>query len=96
MVAGGAELDDNGDKADLDKVDPGAKMKAKLQAGARDVDRGSRPFAQSWHNYLMLLAVASILAGYYVIHRNKDLNGKPHWKTTHGQLGVFLVVFLVG
>jgi hypothetical protein len=44
------------------------------------------------HGYLMGIATALGLFGWYVIHTNKNMLGKRHLMTIHGKLGAFVMV----
>lgn len=44
----------------------------------------------------MLGAAFLILVGSVQMHRNKNLNGKPHWTSSHGKLGITLLVTVIG
>jgi hypothetical protein len=44
------------------------------------------------HGYLNLAAAALAAFGWYVIHSNKNMQGKQHWTTLHGKMGFALMV----
>ena len=43
------------------------------------------------HNYH-----SGVLEGFYVIYSNKDMYGKEHFTTTHGQLGLVVTLIYLG
>ena len=44
------------------------------------------------HGLLLAIAFWSSAAGLYVIWSNKEAINKPHFMTTHGQLGLFVII----
>ncbi|CAD7922661.1 unnamed protein product [Amoebophrya sp. A120] len=48
--------------------------------------------ANLWHNLLLISATVAMWSGYYVIHTNKEINGKPHLTTLHGRLGFIVLI----
>lgn len=48
------------------------------------------------HGILGNLGVLLSLGGFYAIYRNKNLWGKDHFTTTHGQAGVAIVLSAIG
>jgi hypothetical protein len=43
--------------------------------------------ATKYHGYGMAMGTLAAMFGWYVIHSNKDANGKPHFTTVHGKVG---------
>jgi len=48
--------------------------------------------ATKYHGYGMAAGTLAVLFGWYVIHSNKDANGKPHFTTVHGKVGLGCLV----
>jgi hypothetical protein len=42
------------------------------------------------HGYCMFVGALLCVFGFYVIYTNKEMNNKPHFVTTHGQVGAVL------
>ena len=47
------------------------------------------------HGFLMVIACLLLSFGWYVIHSNKNMNGRAHLVSSHGQLGAVLVISMV-
>ncbi|KAI9551930.1 hypothetical protein GHT06_022267 [Daphnia sinensis] len=48
------------------------------------------------HVYLQLVALVGIVLGFVAIYINKEDNGKPHFKSWHGLLGLIQVLLILG
>ena len=48
--------------------------------------------ATKLHGYLMAIATALSFFAFYVIYTNKNIMGKAHFTTTHGQIGLAAIV----
>jgi hypothetical protein len=47
------------------------------------------------HGWFMIGACALLMFGWYVIHMNKEMMGKPHLTSIHGRVGVFVILNMV-
>eukprot|EP00239_Pterosperma_sp_CCMP1384_P011280 CAMPEP_0197863210 /NCGR_PEP_ID=MMETSP1438-20131217/40507_1 /TAXON_ID=1461541 /ORGANISM="Pterosperma sp., Strain CCMP1384" /LENGTH=211 /DNA_ID=CAMNT_0043481027 /DNA_START=128 /DNA_END=763 /DNA_ORIENTATION=- len=48
------------------------------------------------HMYIQMLGAVMICGGFYAIYRNKDINDKPHFVSTHAKYGLACIVLSVG
>lgn len=48
------------------------------------------------HVYVQLVALVGIIFGFAAIYINKEDNGKPHFKSWHGLLGLIQILLIVG
>lgn len=53
--------------------------------------KGGEYVSHLWHNLLMMAGVALIGFAIYVIYSNKNIFGKPHFRSWHGQMGLACV-----